>query len=222
MKKVKLITSLCSLGALTATTPIVATSCSNNDDKLHIMMQDNTIKEGQNKTFIFYVNYDGNPIVINELNVVSLRTDLLLIDASSINESEYTFRAIGVSAGKTQILISVVDQYGHKNTATFNITIISREIRIILDRQEITVGNQIINARLIDNDGIRIAIKTINSVSSSNDNIFKINTTEISIYETADITVTGINIGKATLSLILTDYDGKTITGNFLITVISD
>ena len=38
MKKSKLIASLCSIGTLTSTTPIIATSCSNTNNELEIRL----------------------------------------------------------------------------------------------------------------------------------------------------------------------------------------
>ena len=132
MKKIKLLTSLSSIGCVTLVTPIVATSCSNNDtseynvELLINALVPNLIKTNEEKSVSVTAFYKNRTTYVMDLVVSSSNPDVLKVEYTPSPEYK-VFNLKGVSDGTATVNIEVTDIMGYKNKMTAPVIVIGTE-----------------------------------------------------------------------------------------------
>ena len=113
MKKIEFITGTCTIATLVITTPIVATSCYNNDPKLNIKLVSNEVDVGA-RVIAAYLKYDnGDNEVFKEVSVESSDLNVLNIIKSSITPyGTVNIDVIGLKKGVVNLKIKATN-YGN-------------------------------------------------------------------------------------------------------------
>ena len=113
MKKSKLITSVCSLGALVAATPIIATSCSsNNENKVKITINKEQVKGGIEDYLEFcLIDSNNRTIKIKRIdNATSSDESTLKVEGLSVFlESTGVVKVKGLKENTAKLNIKIVD-----------------------------------------------------------------------------------------------------------------
>ena len=129
MKKIKLITSLCSIGVLVTTTPIVVTSCSNNG--LTIELSKDEVYSHISQTIEILLTYAGNPIEAKEINNIETSDPSILEIANpQVSKSgNATFDVIGQKKDNSAtITVNITDCEGHTSEANFEIRVVENDL----------------------------------------------------------------------------------------------
>ena len=130
MKKIKLLTSLCSVGALVTTAPIIATSCScSNEAKYKLELNKNKVGLGRSKQILVsIVDNDGKAYNIKSINsATSSNEDYLTVyGLSVINDLIGVVRVDALKIGTITLSITAVDDKDNEVKGEFTIEIIER------------------------------------------------------------------------------------------------
>ena len=128
MKKIKLLTSLCSIGTLATITPIVATSCScsNEINDLEIRLDKQDLTKGVDDELIAYVSRkNGDSVYVKAIdNASSSDEEVLRVDKTDI--SNYGSGVLWIEskkAGITTLSLKITDKEGHVGQGNFIISV---------------------------------------------------------------------------------------------------
>ena len=136
MKKIKLITSLCSLGAIVVSTPIVATSCSSaSKEQIELNKKEVPINDSEEIT-VKLTSEDG-PVVAKEIKVTSSNESILKVNKSFVSAYGSAFIDVaGQKKGDVNLSVSVIDNEGNSVSSTFPITVTDPDIKVWLNSAE--------------------------------------------------------------------------------------
>ena len=130
MKKIKLLTSLSSIGLLVTAVPVVATACSRDekDSKLSIVVNNVNQQIAKSLTINWNVTlyYDNSFVRIQSLEASS--NDKSIATVSVPDESKGVIEITGVNPGSTSIKIKAKDVKDHYNEVEFNINVLDGSI----------------------------------------------------------------------------------------------
>ena len=135
MKKIKLITSLSTLGLIATATPIITTSCSSNSDSLQIEVASRSITidstQEMNTVNITSAKYQGKDQTIGSGSSFTYtdkaeKTNQYIVASFDVNTQSILIKRTDNKVTKEQTIVvnfNAVDGSGHKGTVTFNVTV---------------------------------------------------------------------------------------------------
>ena len=122
MKKVKLFTSITTIGLFASATPIAATSCSSSTPKYTVEIDhaDQFIEVEQIKTANVHFYRDGQPIEANITGAVSLDPTKLSV---TVTKDKQNIILMGTAHGASDLVIVAEDAEGHSMSATYTVEV---------------------------------------------------------------------------------------------------
>ena len=199
MKKRKLITAITSLGTIATATPIVATSCSSNQEgKLELTVSGTTTIELNDTTKLTVTGkYDGKDVTIK--NVVTDPSQSEFIQITINEDKTISIKGLKVTTAPVSLKITATDNENHTAETTINITVTA----IAIAKSEVTSTPTPITDQTVDR------FDTLANVATLECKFFDKNDNEMSGAVKWVVDVTPTTTGVTSKPTVTVDNDNK-------------